>query len=175
MMKKNVIGLAVLSCLFAAGAANAADGTINFTGSVLATACTVNAQTATQSVELGSVDASGFTSAGKVAGATRFNITLASCPDTITKTSVKFDGTPDATNSSLLALTSGQTATGLAVAIYEADGTTLIPMQTASAAKDIPTDATSTTMTFIAKYMSTAATVGAGTAAASTSFTIAYN
>ncbi|EXF95613.1 ferrous iron transporter B [Pseudomonas fluorescens HK44] len=174
-MKSNIISLGVLSCLFAAGAANAADGTISFTGSVVAAACTVSTQTAAQTVNLGTINSSGFTSAGTVAGATRFDITLASCPSTITKTSVKFDGTPDATDSRLLALTSGQTATGLGIAIYESNGTTLIPMQTASASKDLEADATSTTMTFIAKYMSTAANVGAGTASASTSFTIAYN
>jgi major type 1 subunit fimbrin (pilin) len=174
-MKNNVIALGFLSCLFAVSAANAADGTISFTGSVTAAACTVNTQTATQSVDLGSINSAGFTSVGTVAGATRFDITLASCPNTITKTSVKFDGTPDATDSRLLALTSGQTATGLGVAIYESNGTTLIPMQTASASKDLEEDATTTTMTFIAKYMSTGEKVEAGTAGASTSFTVGYN
>ncbi|CAI1072035.1 fimbrial protein [Serratia quinivorans] len=178
-MNKKLIAFALIASSISA--VQAADGTINFTGNVLDTACTVDTASASQTVALGNVNKSAFSAAGSTSGATRFTITLSGCPTSYNNATVKFDGTANSTNSNLLALNSDATATGLGVALYEADGSTLIPLT--SATKNITlvtngsdTDATKgATATYVAKYMSTAAAVGAGTANAATNFTVSYN
>ncbi|MBV6694000.1 fimbrial protein [Serratia quinivorans] len=177
-MNKKLIALA----LFAGSVSvvQAADGTIKFTGNVTETACEVQSDA---SVALGNIQKSAFLSgAGATAGATRFTITLTNCPISTTSATVKFDGTANSTNSSLLALNTGSTAKGLGVALFEADGSTPIPLATASNAITLATTTGAdesavnrATATYVAKYMSTAAAVTAGTADATTNFTVSYN
>lgn len=156
------------------GTASAADGTVNFTGTIRDTACTVDTASATQTVNLGTVAATSFGSAGSTASSTRFTINLTGCPTAVTSASVRFDGPLATGNSSLLALSSGQTATNVGVGIYQQDSSTLIPIGSASAAVTLSSTATNA-LNFIAKYVSTAATVGAGSANAVATFTVAYN
>lgn len=174
-MKKQLISISLAATFALTAAANAADGVINFTGNITTAACTVSTGTLTQTVNMGTINTSAFnTTAGTSVAPTRFNITLSDCPTTLSTASIKFDGTPNSTNSSLLALSSGQTATGVGIAIFESDGNTLIPLQTASGSKALTTTG-SINMTYIAKYMSTSSTVTAGSANSVANFTIAYN
>lgn len=171
-MHKYMITMVLFSGFALVSTANAADGTINFTGSILDSACTVTGST--QTVALGSVVKSAFTAAGNTASPTKFSITLSSCPEATKTAIVSFDGTTNTTNSNLLALTSGSAATGVGVGIYESDNTTIIPVGTHSASKTLSTTA-STTFNFIAKYVATAAAVTAGSANAVSDVTISYN
>lgn len=172
-VKQALIGLTAIIGLH--GAANAADGTINFTGTITDVACTVDTSSASQTVNLGTVSSKAFTASGSTAAPTRFGITLTNCPATATKASVKFSGPTNSANTSILALTSGSdTATGVGIGIYEQDATTLIPVGSTSASKTLSSDA-NTTLNYIAKYVSTAASVGTGTANATSDFTIVYN
>ncbi|MFX6096652.1 fimbrial protein, partial [Acinetobacter baumannii] len=75
-------------------------------------------------------------------------------------------------NPSILALNNGQTAANVGVALYEQDSATLIPVGSASTSVNLQEDVNNT-LTYFAKYMATGA-VGAGTANASTSFTVTY-
>ncbi|KAA0945705.1 MULTISPECIES: fimbrial protein [unclassified Pseudomonas] len=174
-MKTNIVWMSLAASLVCSTAANAADGTINFTGNISTAACTVSTASASQTVNLGTVTASTFTgTAGVAVAPTRFTIALSACPDTLTTANIKFDGVANTANSNLLALSSGQTATGVGIGIYESNGSTLIPLQTAAA--PISFDATgNASVDYVAKYVSTAASVTAGTANAVTNFTIAYN
>ena len=88
-------------------AASAADGQINFTGTILDSACTIDTNTANQTVNLGKIPKSSFNAAGAVAAATRFSIVLNNCPAAVTSASVKFDGTADSSDTNILALNSG--------------------------------------------------------------------
>lgn len=179
-MIKNHLGWTVaLGLSIGLGACNtaqAADGTINFTGSILDSGCTVDTGSASQTVDLGRLAKSSFTGAGSTAGSARFDIVVSECPDTVQSAAVTFDGSADPTNPSLLALTTGaDTASGVGVALYEVNGSTLIPMHTASRYLTLDTSTgTSNTLSFVAKYMATAEAVSAGQADASTSFTIVY-
>jgi len=158
-----------------ASVANAADGTINFTGKVTDEACTVNPSSATQTVNLGSVRTGGFNASGTTASPTRFSITLTSCPAAAKTAVLKFDGPTSSGNSNYLALTSGAgVATGVAIGLFESDSTTLIPVGSASTTKTLVSGA-DTTIQFVAKYISTAATVVPGTANAVSNFTVSYN
>lgn len=171
-MKKIALISAIIS-LSAMQVANAADGVINFTGNITGAACVVEPSAIAQPVDLGTVATTAFTGGnGATAAAKRFNIVLKSCPESVASAAVRFDGTTSSSNPSILALTSGQTASNVGVAIYEQDNATLIPVGSPSANVTLAED-TNNTLTYFAKYMATG-TVGAGTANASTSFTVVY-
>lgn len=166
----------LMATLFATSAL-AADGTVNFTGEILTSACKVDTNSLSQTVELGKVSSSAFTASGSTAAATKFDIKLTDCPtgaDSPTIASVKFDGTNNSANPNILALSTGSTATNVGIALYEKDGATLIPMSNQSQNNTIDSTSNSLTMSFIAKYMSTADTVTAGTANGATNFTVIY-
>lgn len=171
-MKKLALISAILS-LSALQVTYAADGVINFNGTITGTACVVDPSAISQPVELGTVSTAAFSGgSGATAAAKRFNIVLKSCPASVTSASVRFDGTTNAANPSILALSSGQSATNVGVAIYEQDSATLIPVGTSSASVVLQEDVDNT-LTYFAKYMATGA-VGAGSAKSSTSFTVTY-
>lgn len=173
-MKIKFTAAAIASAALLFNIAQAADGTINFTGNITDQACTVDTASANQTVNLGNVSAKAFAAAGDVAAPTKFSINLTNCPQTVTQARVKFDGTTNSTNQTILALSSGQTATNVGVALYEADSTTQIPVASASASQTITTVGPNV-LNFVAKYMATTASVGTGTANAVTNFTVNYN
>lgn len=172
-MKKYVFALSVLSA--AVLSAHAADGTINFTGSVIDPACTATASNA--NVAMGSISKSALSSVGATSQGKPLAITLSSCPAAAKTATITFSGTPDTANSNLLqvvAADSNTAATGIGIALYEENGSTLIPLNTASASKTL--SATNDTVyNFIAKYMATSATITGGDANSSVSYTINYN
>ncbi|STA81204.1 fimbrial protein [Citrobacter koseri] len=171
-MKKIALISAILS-LSVFQAANAADGVISFTGSITGTACVVDTFAIAQPVNLGTVATTAFSGgSGATAAAKRFNIVLKSCPASISNASIRFDGITDTINPSILALSNGQTASNVGVAIYEQDNSTLIPVGSASSSVALEEDVDNT-LTYFAKYMATGA-VGAGTANSSTAFTVIY-
>jgi len=173
-MNMKIIVLAILAGSAFVSVAQAADGTINFTGSITDTACTVSTDTKNQTVNLGKVSKTAFAAAGDVAAPTKFDIVLEECPATVTNASVKFDGPIDPANSNLLALTAGTgIATGVGVGIYEQNASTIIPIATNSASKTLSSTADNK-FEFIAKYVATAAAVTQGPANAATNFTISY-
>jgi P pilus assembly protein, pilin FimA len=153
---------------------SAVDGTINFVGNILDTACTVDTASANQTVTLGNVASSSFTATGSTAAATRFTIVLTNCPATVTGASVRFDGAVSPANNTILALNAGQTATNVGIALYDQNNTTQIPIGTPSASVPVSTTAANT-LTFFARYYATATPVGAGTANSTATFTITYN
>ena len=102
-MKKIALISAVMS-LAVFQTANAADGVINFTGNITGTACVVDTTAISQPVDLGTISTAAFAGGnGATAAAKRFNIVLKSCPDSISSASVRFDGTTNAANPSILA------------------------------------------------------------------------
>lgn len=153
--------------------AYAADGMISFTGKITATACKVNTSGG-NSVPMGSISTTAFApGAGVTAAAKAFNIVLKECPSDSTTVNVRFDGTRDTSNSNILALTPGtDVASNVGIALYESDGSTLIPLNADSAQKTLVSG--DNTLPYVAKYMSTASTVGAGKADAVAYFTIIY-
>ncbi|CAI1835396.1 fimbrial protein [Serratia fonticola] len=64
---------------------------------------------------LGSVNSAGLGGAGAASSSTKFGVTLTSCPAAVKGASVKFDGPTDVANSSLLALTAGDSGSKQAV------------------------------------------------------------
>lgn len=173
-MKKIVLITTALATAGICNLATAADGTVNFTGTILDTACKVDTASANHTVDLGSVAATSFGASGATASHSRFTINLTDCPTAVKSASIRFDGPQASGNSNLLALNSDQTAKNVGVGIYQQDNTTLIPVGTNSAPVTLSATETNT-LGFIAKYVSTASTVEAGSANAVATFTVTYN
>lgn len=174
-MKKNLIAVAVLASSTFAMSAFAADGQINFTGEIIDTACTVTNDPANPlSVTLGNVASTSFDAVGDTAASTKFDLLLTGCPDTVsTSATVKFDGNPAANNNEVLELTQGVgVATGVGIQLADDTGTT-VPLFTASKPYALQTG--DNTLSFMARYISTAAVVTPGTANSTAQFTIIYN
>lgn len=172
-MKKTFLAAIIASSVMGVtGISYAADGNVKFTGSITADACTPSAQSKDLSVSLGTVSASAFSAAGDKNSPTKFTINLSDCPSSLQNVSVKFDGISDTTNSNLLKLDSGATATGVAVEISDVNGNPL-PLHTASSPYPVAADG-SAALDFTGRYVSTAASVGAGSADATAQFTINY-
>lgn len=175
-MNKQLHALTLLAviCGAAVSTAQAADGTINFTGEIVDSACTVSPTSANQTVALGTVSNQAFSAAGDTAAATAFQIDLTACPASVTTASVKFDGTPYQGDNSALALSPiPGAATGVAVQIRNADNSVL-PLFADSQSITLSQAATNS-LKFNAAYVAKAAAVTAGPANAVATFSVVYN
>lgn len=171
-MKKAILAILMASsAMSAVNIAHAADGTVHFNGNIVSDACTVDASAQNLSVDMGSVAATAFSAAGDKASPSKFSINVTECPDSVKQVAVKFDGTSDTANTDLLKLDSDQTATGVAIEIADNNGTA-IPLHTESPAYQVADGSAS--LDFMGRYVATSATVEAGTANASSQFTINY-
>lgn len=176
-MKKNIIAAAIVATA-ALSMSNvfAAAGTVNFNGEILDAACTVDVGSQNQTVELGRYNKSEFTNAGDKTATTKFSIVLKDCPATVTSAAVRFDGTPDAADSTLLAIDSSVAgaATGVAINLMTADKADL-PLHGTNGYSYTLTDAADNTLDFYAQYESTVASVTAGPANSVANFSVVYN
>lgn len=176
-MKKNLIAVAfAATAALSMSNAMAAAGTVNFTGEILDAACTVDVASQNQTVDLGKYNKSEFSAVGYKTAAKKFDIVLKDCPETVTSAKVRFDGTPETTDSSLLAIDSSVAgaATGVAINLMTADKADL-PLH---GENDYTYDLVSTadnTLNFYAQYKSTAETVTAGPANSVANFSVVYN
>jgi major type 1 subunit fimbrin (pilin) len=177
-MKKNLIAVA-FAAVAAVSASNAfaAAGTVNFTGEILDAACTVDVASQDQTVALGSYSKSEFVNLGDVTAAKNFKILLKNCPAAVTSAHVLFSGTPDATNSDLLALTPGAgAATGVAINLLTEDQVSL-PLSGDNSYRYTLVSTADNTLEYYAQYKSTVATsaITAGPANGVASFSVIYN
>ncbi|WP_324722530.1 fimbrial protein [Lelliottia sp. JS-SCA-14] len=174
-MKKIFIASAIAAVsVLSSAAALASDGTINFTGEVLDSACTVDiGANNTMEVTLGSVAKTAFTGKGSTASYSKFNLKLTKCPATVTSASVKFEGTSYAGDDSVLALTEEDgVATGVGVQISDASNK-VVELGTATASTTLA--AGDNVLPFYARYIQQAAAVTAGPANSVAQFTLNYN
>ncbi|WP_421512497.1 fimbrial protein (plasmid) [Enterobacter sp. JS8-1] len=176
-MKKTIIAatLATTATLFMSNAFASA-GTVNFNGEILDAACSVDVGSQNQTVELGKYNKSEFTAAGDVTAATKFNIVLKDCPATVTSATVRFDGTPDTTDSTLLAIDSSVAgaATGVGINLMTADMAQL-PLHGSNGYSYTLSSTADNTLDFYAQYKSTVASVTAGPANSVANFSVVYN
>lgn len=173
-MNKQLNALVFAMAIGGAATAQAADGTIQFNGTIIDAACTVSPSSANQTVVLGQVSDKAFSAVGDTAAPTGFQIDLASCPASVSTASVKFDGTPYQGDNSALELTSvAGAATGVGIQIRDADNSVL-PLYTESQGVTLSQTGTNT-LKFSAAYVAKAATVTAGPADATATFSVIYN
>lgn len=172
-MKKNLIAVAVLAASAFTASAFAADGAVNFTGSITDEACTVDTDSLNQTVDLGKVAQSAFNGAGDTAGAKKFSLLLKDCPATVTGATVRFDGNQVPGNNSVLALTEGaDTAKNVGIQITDNTNKVINLYQDSAVYPLVSTGVN--TLDFAARYYATADAVSVGTANAVSNFTIVY-
>ncbi|WP_049292242.1 fimbrial protein [Franconibacter helveticus] len=176
MANKLIAVVLTATSVLAMSNAFAAAGTVNFTGEILDAACTVDVGSQNQTVALGKYNKSEFAAAGDVTAATKFNIILKSCPASVTSATVRFDGTPDASDSKLLAIDSSVTgaATGVAINLMSANKAQL-PLHGSNGYSYTLSSTADNTLDFYAQYISTATTVKAGPANSVANFSVIYN
>ncbi|MBA4707805.1 fimbrial protein [Aquitalea aquatica] len=163
--------------------AQAYDGSITFTGNISAVTCTITAAggTTTGSVTLPTVAASSLPAADKTAGSTQFSIALTNCTGGApapTQAATWFEASSDVTAAGRLKNTGG--ATGVDVAIYNPNNTDTNFIKIGqgngslgSSGIAVPISGGNATMTYTARYYSTAAVVP-GTVVAKVNYTIQY-
>ena len=174
MKNKMMITLLAVGSALTATHAFAAAGTVNFNGNILDSACDVDVASQNQVVVLGDYYKTEFPTTGARTAATQFNIVLKNW--TVTNAKVRFDGTPDATKSSLLAIDSSAAgaATGVAINLMSADKADL-PLHGSNSYSYVLSSTADNTLSFYAQYISTAATVTAGPANSVANFSVVYN
>ncbi|MFB2659002.1 fimbrial protein [Shewanella xiamenensis] len=174
--------------------AQAADGTINFTGLVVAGACTavanVNANgtivagtNPTATLNLPTVNANALNvAAGTYAGQTPFSIELSNCQQATGLNNVRAEftsaSTPAGDNHVMANTATGASVAGdVAVAIMQRNGTTQIDLHNGPA-KDVgaalPATAANLTLEYKAAYKSLTTSVTPGNVAATADFVISY-
>ena len=172
-MSKIVIAASVLALGFSAGA-YAADGTINITGKIIGTTCTINGAasgSAAVNVTLPVVLASTLNGSGKTAGTTAFAINLTNCDSNIATAGVSFQ--PGSTIASDGTLINSGTANKVSVALLNASGTQ-INLST-GANNNLPVTLTNGagSLNYSAQYLATG-NATSGTVTTSVTFNLAY-
>ncbi|MCI1898411.1 MAG: type 1 fimbrial major subunit FimA [Enterobacter sp.] len=185
MKLSNIASTVIASLVLVASAAHAEDptpvsvngGTVHFKGELVNAACSVNTASSEQTVTLGQYRTAKFTKVGDTTSNIPFTIVLNDCDPAVAKTAaVAFTGQIDATDKTLLAVTSGDndnTAQGVGIEILDSTSTTLTPDGASfSAAKNLIEG--SNTLNFTARYKATAATTTPGQANADATFVMKY-
>lgn len=172
-MKKTLIAIALMASSTVVTSAFAADGSVNFTGSITDVACTVDTTTKNQDVFMGNIARTAFPVAGSLAAAKKFTLVLTNCPASVSGATVRFDGTQVAGDNSILALTTGgDTAQGIGVQISDSTGK-VVPLYEDSSVYPLVSSGVNN-LEFKARYISLADDVTVGNANAVTQFTIVY-
>ncbi|MNY27980.1 Fimbria A protein precursor [compost metagenome] len=165
----------------------AADGTVNFTGEIVDTLCSIAPSSQNLTVPLGKVSRATFydsnpiavgaaASVGKKATPAKFAIDLIGCGATATGAFVTFNGVAAAGNPDLLGLANaGQvgtaTATGVAIELGDSAGTRI---KLGEKSQEYILGKGDNSLKFQAAYIATATAVTAGPANAVAQFTVAY-
>jgi major type 1 subunit fimbrin (pilin) len=184
-MKKILIATAMAASLaFAVSAptAHAADGTINFTGEITGTTCTVASNTGPggQDVTLPTVSSSSLNGAiGNVNGLTAFQIKLTNCNPASGNVHAHWQPTNIDASTGNVVLTAGSAATGVEIQLV--NGQTMAPINAAqddaaqgSGSFAIQPDGTAM-LPYAAQYYSSATSVGVGPLSATVMYDLSYN
>lgn len=173
-MKLNNLVIA-LGIVMAAGAANAKDqghGTISFTGAIIDAPCSITAETANQTVDLGQVSNVALTN-GQTSSPKSFFIQLEQCDTSKLKSGVStaFTGATDANNPDMLGVTGS--AKGAGIVITDGSGTPIKLDGTPTDAQTIGDG--SNKLSFSAYLQANGASVTPGDFSSTADFTLSYN
>ncbi|MCB2252805.1 type 1 fimbrial protein [Pseudomonas chlororaphis] len=186
MKRTSFVSLATSSLMLAAlipSLSHATDGVINFSGSISDVTCNINGKAPGEdnvtNVELGRIAPSTFTAVGIASAFKNFDLVLsgANCTND-KKVVVDFDqvGNVDPATGNLK-LIGAAPATGVQIQVYNnADTTTTkIPLgQSETSPQTATISGNTATLKFKASYVSTLATVGAGSGNSYVRYTLSY-
>ncbi|WP_321959008.1 fimbrial protein [Burkholderia cenocepacia] len=189
MKKIQLMMLVAGSTLLAMNAAHASDGTINFTGSVVASTCVINGGTNDLAVALPKIATNQLGKAGASAGRTPFTLSLTGCtvdtatvPAPVSKVSVAFEPGPNVNLGTGRLTPSGtNAASGVEIAILN-DKYSPIKIGGATGSQgtqvvDIDTAVNGTgaaTLQFAAEYVATGDPVSGGSADTFVTYSLVY-
>lgn len=162
------------------GIAHAADGTINFTGTVTSDTCTVSVNDQTNpTLNLGTVNAADLASAGQTGPATNFTLNLTSCPSSVTTANVTFTGNADAAmNTAFTNEATSQAAANVGVQLYDAAAKVVTPDTAVDVSSYLKASTDGTTesaaIPFTARIVAVADTATAGSLVSHADYTISY-
>jgi major type 1 subunit fimbrin (pilin) len=174
-MSKRLLSTALAAVIAAAGFAPSAhaasNGTINFTGKVLADTCTISVNGGS-TVALPTVMAASFGAAGSVAGTTPFTVALTGCDSNTTSAKMQFSGSNvDSATGNL----KNTAAAGSNVQIQLLNSTdAAINASTQTNAPTIAVSGGNGSTQLKAQYISTAAATTAGLVSSTVNFTLTY-
>lgn len=183
MKRKLMTSSVIASLMLVAGTAVAADpvsvsgGTVHFEGELVNAACAVSTQSSDQVVTLGQYRTASFAAVGDTTAQIPFSIVLNDCDPAVAATAaVAFSGQADATNSALLAVSSGNnttTAGGVGIEILDNASTALKPDGATFSTAQALVEGTNT-LRFSARYKATATSATPGQANADATFIMKY-
>ncbi|BDT24608.1 type-1 fimbrial protein, A chain [Citrobacter freundii] len=183
MKRKLMTSSVIASLMLVVGAAVAADpvsvsgGTVHFEGELVNAACAVSTQSSDQVVTLGQYRTASFAAVGDTTAQIPFSIVLNDCDPKVAATAaVAFSGQADATNSALLAVSSGNnttTAGGVGIEILDNTSTALKPDGATFSTAQALVEGTNT-LRFSARYKATATSATPGQANADATFIMKY-
>ncbi len=174
-LTKVILPLASVMIASSFQAVSAANGTVNFTGEIVQSTCTVVSADQTKTVVLGKYPTSAFPKTGATSGAKAFTISLEKCE--AGDYTLRFDGNTPTGNPDLLAVTGG--AKGVGVEILD-NNSAIVPItQDVVAPASVTIAATgaspgTATFNLRARYRSFQDVVTAGQANSNATFTIQY-
>lgn len=173
-MKIILVALAASAAVVSAFSASAADGTINFSGSISNQTCTIEGNTGTtaKTVNLDRVAASSMAVVGQPAGRKNFTLALSGCTGSSALVRFEPGATVDASTGNLI----NQTADGSNVQIQILNEN-LVPINLQTNANSLSTAITDETanIKFFAQYIAATAAATAGQVTSSVQFSMDYN
>ncbi|STB58045.1 fimbrial major subunit FimA [Citrobacter freundii] len=183
-MKRKLMTSSVIASLMlvagtavAAGQVSVSGGTVHFEGELVNAACAVSTQSSDQVVTLGQYRTASFAAVGDTTAQIPFSIVLNDCDPAVAATAaVAFSGQADATNSALLAVSSGNnttTAGGVGIEILDNASTALKPDGATFSTAQALVEGTNT-LRFSARYKATATSATPGQANADATFIMKY-
>ena len=173
-----ILTASILGSSFASAAIPDQGGTVHFKGTIVNAACAISTESLDQIVNLGQYRTANFTTVGSLSNDVDFTIKLVDCDTDVSSTAtVKFNGATDATDNTVLAVSSGTgtsgAATGVGIEISDAQGKILTPNNIVES-NAYTLNNGDTVLSFRARYKSTSVDVTPGEANADATFVISY-
>ncbi|MEQ0826538.1 fimbrial protein [Enterobacter dykesii] len=168
-------GVMILLLIGFISAADAHDGTVNISGTIQDNTCELAPDSQNKSVDMGTVAGSQFRRAGDFSPAKHFTLSLQNCGPAASEATVTFSGTADSQNPELFAIEAvTDSASGLAMGIYDSIGQRIAPGETSSGVMLKPGQ-TSVELDFFARYVTVMDSVRVGNANVVVTFMVNYS
>lgn len=161
----------LMGCVFYAGHGNAADITLNFNATVVASPCTVDTDTVNKTVLLGQGRASEMQAAGEGTEWVDFDLLLTTCPAGTNGATVTFSGTADDDDASAFKNTAD--AKGIALRLASRDHATTY-QNNSTLTQTVDSSAHTATFPLSARMFTPKGQPGAGKFAAAVNVSFTY-
>lgn len=166
--------LSIFPCVVFVTAAIAHDGTVTISGTIQDNTCELAPDSKNKIVNMGEMANTQFRKAGDASIAKSFTIDLQNCGPAANEAEITFSGTTDSKNNDLFAIEKGiDSATGVALGLYDAEGQQLLPDKHSSSIVLKPNES-SVAIEYMARYVAVMDDVTAGKANVALTFVLNY-